>query len=48
LPRSEGEIVLQSPDASVHPAIRMNHYDDPHDMKVMVEVVRRALDTAEH
>ena len=48
LPRSEGELVLQSADPGVHPSIRMNYYDDPHDMKVMVAVVRRALDIAAH
>jgi choline dehydrogenase-like flavoprotein len=48
LPRSEGEIVLESADPTVHPAIRMNYYGDPYDMKVMVAVVRRALDIAEH
>ena len=48
LPRSEGEIVLRSADPAEHPAIRMNYYDDPHDMKVMIAVVRRALDIAEH
>jgi choline dehydrogenase-like flavoprotein len=48
LPRSEGEIVLASADPAVHPAIRMNYYADPHDMKVMVAAVRRALAIAEH
>ena len=48
LPHSEGEIVLESADPTVHPAIRMNYYADPHDMKVMVAAVRRALDIAEH
>lgn len=48
LPHSEGEIVLQSADATVHPSIRMNYYSDPHDMKVMVAAVRKALDIAEH
>jgi choline dehydrogenase-like flavoprotein len=48
LPRSEGEIVLQSTDPSVHPAIRMNYYDDPYDMKVMLAVARRTLDIAAH
>ncbi len=48
LPHSEGEIVLQSADPDVHPSIRMNYYDDPHDMQVMVAVVRRALDIAAH
>jgi choline dehydrogenase-like flavoprotein len=46
LPHSEGEIVLTSADPHVHPAIHMNYYDDPHDMKVMIAVVRRALDIA--
>jgi choline dehydrogenase-like flavoprotein len=48
LPHSEGEIVLDSADPAVHPAIRMNYYDDPYDMKVMVAAVRRALDIAAH
>jgi choline dehydrogenase-like flavoprotein len=43
-PHSEGEIVLASADPSAHPDIRMNYFDDPHDMKVMVAVLRRALD----
>ncbi len=48
LPRSEGEIVLQSADPTVHPDIRMNYYDDPYDMKVMIAVARRTLDVAAH
>jgi choline dehydrogenase len=48
LPHSEGEIVLTSADPMVHPSIRLNYYDDPHDMKVMQAVVRRALDIAAH
>jgi choline dehydrogenase-like flavoprotein len=48
LPHSEGEIVITSADPSVHPSIRMNYYDDPHDMKVMVAVVRRTLEIAAH
>jgi choline dehydrogenase len=48
LPHSEGEIVLDSADPAVHPAIRMNYYDDPHDMKVMVAVVRRSMEIAAH
>jgi len=48
LPRSEGEIVLQSTDPTVHPTIRMNYYDDPYDMKVMIAVARRTLDVAAH
>ena len=48
LPHSEGEIVLASTDPNTHPAIRMNYYDDPHDMKVMVAAIRRSLDIAAH
>ena len=43
-PHSEGEIVLASADPLDHPDIRMNYYDDPHDMAVMVAVLRKALD----
>lgn len=43
-PHSEGEIVLASADPAEHPVIRMNYFGDPHDMKVMVSVLRRALD----
>jgi choline dehydrogenase len=32
----------------VQPAIRMNYYDDPHDMKVMVGAIRRTIDIAAH
>lgn len=48
LPHSEGEIAITSADPFVHPAIRMNYFDDPHDMKVMVAVLRRALDVVSH
>jgi choline dehydrogenase len=43
-PHSEGEIVLASADPLGHPDIRMNYYGDPYDMKVMVAVLRRALE----
>jgi choline dehydrogenase len=45
-PHSEGEILLRSADPTVHPEIRTNYYGDPHDMKVMVAVVRQSLDIA--
>ena len=48
LPHSEGEITLTSADPLKHPAIRMNYYSDPYDLKVMVAAIRRALDIAEH
>jgi choline dehydrogenase-like flavoprotein len=48
LPHSEGEIVLESADPAVHPAIRMNYFGDAHDMKVMIAVLRRALEVVAH
>jgi choline dehydrogenase-like flavoprotein len=45
-PHSEGEIVLGTADPFDHPIIRMNYYDDPHDMQVMLAVLRKALDVA--
>ena len=48
LPHSEGEIVLESADPTAHPAIRMNYFGDAHDMKVMIAVLRRALDVVAH
>jgi choline dehydrogenase len=43
-PRSEGEVVLASADPAEHPLIRMNYFDDPHDMQVMIATIRRALE----
>lgn len=47
-PHSEGEIVLGSANPADHPVIRMNYFGDPHDMTVMVSVLRRALDIVSH
>ena len=47
-PHSEGEIVLGSADPAEHPVIRMNYFGDPHDMTVMVAVLRRALNIVAH
>jgi choline dehydrogenase len=47
-PHSEGEIVLQSADPNEHPAIRMNYFGDPHDITVMVSVIRRVLSIVAH
>jgi choline dehydrogenase-like flavoprotein len=44
LPHSEGEIVIESADPAQPPAIRMNYFADPHDLKVMTAVMRRVLD----
>ena len=46
LPHSTGEIVLASADPLAAPIIRMNYLTDPHDLKVMVAVIRKALDIA--
>ncbi|WP_298860267.1 GMC family oxidoreductase N-terminal domain-containing protein [uncultured Sulfitobacter sp.] len=46
LPHSKGEIVLASSDPLAAPIIRMNYLTDPHDLKVMVAVIRKALDIA--
>ena len=42
-PHSEGEIVLESNDPRRHPTIRMNYFGDPHDMEVMLAVMRKVL-----
>ena len=47
-PHSEGEIVLESADPLAHPDIRMNYFADPHDMAVMIAVIRRVLDVVAH
>ena len=47
LQRSVGEIVLTDGDPETPPDIRMNYFDDPHDLKVMVAVMRRTLEIAE-
>ena len=46
LPRSAGEIVIESPDPTTPPRIDMNYYADPVDLKVMVAAMRRSLDIA--
>jgi choline dehydrogenase len=48
LPHSTGEIVLASNDPAAPPIIRMNYLTDPHDLKVMVAVMRKALKIVEH
>jgi choline dehydrogenase-like flavoprotein len=47
-PHSEGEIRLASADPLAQPDIRMNYYGDPYDLDVMIAVLQRALDIAEH
>ena len=47
-PHSRGEIVLASADPTEAPEIRMNYYGEPHDLDVMVAVVRKALEVADN
>ncbi len=47
-PRSEGEIALRPADPAGPPDIRMNYFNDPHDLRVMVSIMRRALDVVAH
>ncbi len=44
LPHSTGEIVITDANPASPPDIRMNYFGDPHDLKVMVAVMRRALE----
>ncbi len=46
VPRSEGEVTLVSADPAVPPRIDLNYFSDPHDLKVMVAIIRRSLDIA--
>ena len=39
---------LTSADIADAPNISLNYYGDPHDMSVMIAVIRRALDIVEH
>jgi len=47
-PHSEGEVCLVTADAADAPRIDLNYFDDPHDVTVMVAVMRRALDIVDH
>jgi choline dehydrogenase-like flavoprotein len=48
LPHSEGELIIRSADPAVPPAIHLNYFADPYDLKVMVSVMRRALDIVDN
>ncbi len=48
LPHSEGEIVIESADPSAPPAIYMNYFADTYDLKVMVAVMRRAIEIVDN
>lgn len=45
-PRSEGSVRLQDADPASPPIIDLNYFDDPHDVRVMVAIMRRALQVA--
>ncbi len=45
-PHSEGSVTLASADAAEPPRIDLNYFADPHDVTVMVAVMRRALEIA--
>ncbi|MEO0463304.1 MAG: GMC family oxidoreductase N-terminal domain-containing protein [Pseudomonadota bacterium] len=47
LQKSEGEVVITSPDPHVHPQIKLNYYSDPHDLKQMVAALRICLKLAD-
>jgi choline dehydrogenase len=47
-PRSEGAIALTSANPNDPPTIRMNYFADPHDMQVMLCVMRRAMEIVAH
>ncbi len=47
-PHSEGEVRLASSNITDPPRIDLNYLSDPHDVTVMVAVMRRALDVVEH
>jgi choline dehydrogenase len=42
-PHSEGSVTLVSADPAVAPRIDLNYFGDPHDVVVMVSVIRKAL-----
>jgi len=45
-PHSEGSITLASADPAEKPQIDLNYFDDPHDVRVMVAVMRKGLEIA--
>ena len=47
-PRSEGQVRLASADPAEPPVIELNYFADPHDAKVMVAVMRKALELVDH
>ncbi|KQU68870.1 GMC family oxidoreductase [Phycicoccus sp. Root101] len=46
-PHSEGSVTLASADPAVPPTIDFNYFGDPHDVTIMIAVMRRALEVAQ-
>ena len=46
-PHSEGSVRLASADPAAKPVIDLNYFADPHDVAVMVAVMRRCLEIAQ-
>jgi choline dehydrogenase len=46
-PRSRGSVEIKSPNVADMPAIRMNWFDDPHDMEVLLRGMRLAQKIAD-
>lgn len=47
-PHSEGEVCLVSADVADAPRISLNYLTDPHDVAVMIAVIRRAMEVVDH
>ncbi|MEO5851999.1 MAG: GMC family oxidoreductase N-terminal domain-containing protein [Nocardioides sp.] len=47
-PHSEGSVCLVSADVADAPRIDLNYFADPHDVAVMIAVMRRALEVVGH
>lgn len=45
-PHSEGSVTLASADPAAPPRIDLHYFDDPHDVTVMIAVMRKALEIA--
>lgn len=45
-PHSEGSITLSSADPLAQPDIKMNYFQDPHDLKVALSILRKTLEIA--
>jgi choline dehydrogenase len=48
VPHSEGELIIRSLDPAVQPEIKLNYFGDPHDLKVMVAIMRKTLEIAKN